>query len=283
MAYANSPPTNRHGRVAKDHYTINYISPVSYKMKFRNKGFYNTAQNDPANATGVSQKSLASLASKNSTTERDDQDRSRNVVQQNMTAQPNVQQAFADDLNDEDEILKGTPNNQRISKMSRTSPAEPADKDKQMSIQEHIDAYYAGLEQLDLKMKKKREEMRMRAFDSAEFDQGGAQQKKIAKLMAEIDAKNQREYELWKNQGVNKEGEAMLTAMRDERLHTDRELKKQSENEKSNSFLPSLHDKNGKIDVMRFRPSAQALITMAPAEKEDLFLKLKFIQKKAAQ
>jgi hypothetical protein len=39
-----------------------------------------------------------------------------------------------------------------------------------MSIQEHIDAYYAGLEQLDLKMKKKREEMRMRAFDSAEFD-----------------------------------------------------------------------------------------------------------------
>lgn len=75
----------------------------------------------------------------------------------------------------------------------------------------------------------------------------------------------------------------MLTAMRDERLHSDRELKKQSENEKSNSFLPSLQDKNGKIDVMRFRPSAQALITMAPAEKEDLFLKLKFIQKKAAQ
>jgi len=70
-----------------------------------------------------------------------------------MTAQPNAKagsmdiragkqqtgaakplQSFADDLNDEDEILKGTPNNQRISKMSRTSPAEPADKDKQMSI-----------------------------------------------------------------------------------------------------------------------------------------------------
>jgi len=82
MAYANSPPTNRHGRVAKDHYSINYVSPVSYKLKFRNKGFYNTAQNDPANATGVSQKSLASLASKHSTTERDDQDRSRNVMQQ---------------------------------------------------------------------------------------------------------------------------------------------------------------------------------------------------------
>ena len=40
-------------------------------------------------------------------------------------------------------------------------------------------------------MKKKREEMRMRAFDSAEFDQGGAQQRKIAKLLAEIDEKNQ--------------------------------------------------------------------------------------------
>ena len=174
MAYANSPPTNRHGRVAKDHYTINYISPVSYKLKFRNKGFYNTAQNDPANATGVSQKSLASLASKHSTMERDDQDRTRNGMQQNMTAQPNGQLTFADDLNDDNEIQKGTPNNQRISKMSRPTPAEPADKDKPMSIQEHIDAYYAGLEQLDLKMKKKREEMRMRAFDSAEFDQGGA-------------------------------------------------------------------------------------------------------------
>jgi hypothetical protein len=70
-----------------------------------------------------------------------------------MTAQPNAKagsldtragkqqtgatkllQSSADDPIDEDEILKGIPNNQRISKMSRTSPGEPADKDKQMSI-----------------------------------------------------------------------------------------------------------------------------------------------------
>lgn len=55
-------------------------------------------------------------------------------------------------------------------------------------------------------MRKKREEMRMRTFDQSELDEGGAQAKRIQKLMDEIDEKNRKEYELWKNQGENKEG-----------------------------------------------------------------------------
>lgn len=61
--------------------------------------------------------------------------------------------------------------------------------EKKKTIQEHIDNYYEGLEQLDIKMKKKREEMRMRAFDSAEYAQGGAQDCRIKKLLDEMDAK----------------------------------------------------------------------------------------------
>ena len=132
-------------------------------------------------------------------------------------------------------------------------------------------------------MKKKREEMRMRAFDSTEYAQGGAQDCRIKKLLDELDAKDQRELELLKSQGVNREGDALLTAMRDERLKTDRGLKKQNENEQSDSYLPALKDKNGKIDVTSFLPKAQALITMAPAEKQDLFSRLKYVQKKVYQ
>ena len=50
MAYANSPPPNRHGHFSQK----NYVSPISYKVKFRNKqsNLFNTAQVE-ANATGT--------------------------------------------------------------------------------------------------------------------------------------------------------------------------------------------------------------------------------------
>lgn len=47
--------------------------------------------------------------------------------------------------------------------------------------------------------------------------------------------------------------------------------------------MPALKDKNGKIDVTSFLPKAQALITMAPAEKQDLFSRLKYVQRKVHQ
>jgi len=53
-----------------------------------------------------------------------------------------------------------------------------------------------------------------------------------------IDEKNRREYELWKNQGENKEGQMMLTEMRNERLQIDQSLRKNKENENYSSFLP---------------------------------------------
>ena len=51
--------------------------------------------------------------------------------------------------------------------------------EKERTIQEHIDAYNDGLEQLDRNMRKKREEMRMRAFDQSELDEGASQTKRI--------------------------------------------------------------------------------------------------------
>ena len=64
-----------------------------------------------------------------------------------------------------------------------------------------------------------------------------------------IDEKNRREYELWKNQGENKEGQMMLTEMRNERLQIDQSLRKNKENENYSSFLPQLYDKSGKVNV----------------------------------
>ena len=47
---------------------------------------------------------------------------------------------------DTDEIMKGTGDG--MSKLSRASPGEAAEgtNEKHMTIQEHIDAYYGGLE-----------------------------------------------------------------------------------------------------------------------------------------
>ena len=41
--------------------------------------------------------------------------------------------------------------------------------------------------------------------------------------------------------------------------------------------MPVLFDKNGKINVKQFRPTTEDLITMAPAEKEEVVKRLKFV------
>jgi hypothetical protein len=42
-------------------------------------------------------------------------------------------------------------------------------------------------------------------------------------------------------------------------------LKTRNKNKQNKTYLPSLYDSNGKVDISKFRPSAKELIGMTPS------------------
>ena len=75
----------------------------------------------------------------------------------------------------------------------------------------------------------------------------------------------------------------MLKKMREEQDVKDYELKKHSQLKKNKSYLPSLYDKDGEIQIQKFMPSAKQLIGMTPAQKQSVITKLKYVKQKAHQ
>lgn len=136
-----------------------------------------------------------------------------------------------------------------------------------MSNQDYIDQYYAGLEQLEKMMKQKRNETRMKAF--ASFNEQGAGKTsgdKMRELEAELEKERLVQLELSKQVTVYQEqGANMIKDMRDQQISKDQLLKQMSKNKQSKTYLPSVYDKDGKVDVNKFRPSAADLIAMTPS------------------
>jgi hypothetical protein len=54
-----------------------------------------------------------------------------------------------------------------------------------------------------------------------------------------------------------------------------------SKEKQSNTYLPSVYDKDGKIDIKKFRPSAGELIGMTPSQKQTVINRLKMVNKMA--
>ena len=72
--------------------------------------------------------------------------------------------------------------------------------------------------------------------------------------------------ELAKQVTVHQEaGAEMMKQMRDDQTAKDLQLKKMSKQKQSKSYLPSVYDQNGKVDVKKFRPTAAELIGMTPS------------------
>ena len=59
----------------------------------------------------------------------------------------------------------------------------------------------------------------------------------------------------------------MIREMRDHQMSKDQILKKMSNDKQSKTYLPSVYDKDGKVDIKKFRPSAADLIAMTPSQK----------------
>ena len=56
-----------------------------------------------------------------------------------------------------------------------------------------------------------------------------------------------------------------------------------SKNNQKKSYLPSIFDEKGKVNVSRFKPKAKELVSMTPAQKQALIGKLKRINKLAKE
>ena len=56
-------------------------------------------------------------------------------------------------------------------------------------MQEIIDGYYKSIESLEQQMRAKRDEVRLKAFESAEFDDGEAKRERLLKQQAEWELK----------------------------------------------------------------------------------------------
>lgn len=75
----------------------------------------------------------------------------------------------------------------------------------------------------------------------------------------------------------------MVKKMRDEQIENDQILKTRNKEKQNKTYLPSLYDKDGKVDIQKFKPSAKELIGMTPSQKQDVIKRLKFISKAAEQ
>lgn len=151
--------------------------------------------------------------------------------------------------------------------------------DSQINLQRVIDDYYRGLASLEQSQKIKRDQLRLKTYENREFDYI-KQKQKLAVLIQEYEDEQEEMRELVRNQGENKEAKKYLRELRDKRLKDDQELRK-NKSLKNSNFLPQLlPDKNTKIDVSQFVPTAKELIGMTPQEKADLFNRLKFIERR---
>lgn len=239
--FYSSPPKNRHGRLDSNQ---NYISPVTYKIKKRRNidHLFKTAQPDGATRESTVIGSMYTPF----------QERSGNRLE--STIGP------AD--------LKSLAEVDRLDSLVR------------QKSQDIIDDYNKGLEALQLKLKMQRDELKMKSFESKEFEHIERKQK-LEVMLRKIEEERQAELEKIRNEPENLEAKALFKEMRDNRLKADQESRKALQNV-SSGFLPALvsTDKDKKIDIKDFKPKAETLIHMTPQEKEELFSKLKFITKR---
>ena len=56
-----------------------------------------------------------------------------------------------------------------------------------------------------------------------------------------------------------------------------------SNDKQSKTYLPSVYDKDGKVDINKFRPSAADLIAMTPSQKQTIINRLKIVNKMAVK
>ena len=75
----------------------------------------------------------------------------------------------------------------------------------------------------------------------------------------------------------------MVKAMRDEQIENDQQLKSRNKEKQNKTYLPSLYDQSGKVDISKFRPSAKELIGMTPSQKQDVIKRLNFVKKTAVK
>ena len=125
-----------------------------------------------------------------------------------------------------------------------------------------------------------RDELKMKSFESKEFEHI-ERKKRLDVMLKQIEEERQAELEKIRNEPENLEAKELFKQMRDDRLKEDQKKRSAQRNAHS-SFLPALvsTDKDKKIDVKDFKPNAETLINMTPQEKEELFSKLKMINKR---
>jgi hypothetical protein len=75
----------------------------------------------------------------------------------------------------------------------------------------------------------------------------------------------------------------MIKSMRDEQIENDQLLKTRNKEKSNKTYLPTLYDKSGKVDIAKFRPTAKELIGMTPSQKQDVIKRLRFVSKAEAQ
>lgn len=74
----------------------------------------------------------------------------------------------------------------------------PEESETKISAQEHIRRYYEGLEQLEKKMKLKRQETHMKAFGAGSLDDDKGGSSKLKEMEAQMNAERARNLALAK-------------------------------------------------------------------------------------